>query len=185
MISLRATIGAILASVSINHLGVDQELYNNFILLAMAGYLTAIVRAPITSIILIMEMTGSFTHILSLTAVAVTAYVVADLLKSPPIYEALLENMLLSEKEADAKESSPKIAVEFIVKHESAFANKQVKDVKWPGKSLLVGIRQGDKSIIPHGDTLLREGDYLTVLADANSESRIKETLDEMNEPLL
>lgn len=185
LIILGATIGAIFASVSIKHLGVDQELYNNFILLAMAGFLTAIVRAPITSIILIMEMTGSFTHILSLTAVAVTAYVVADLLKSPPIYEALLENMLLSEKEADAKESSQKIAVEFIVKHESAFANKQVKDVKWPGKSLLVGIRQGDKSIIPHGDTLLREGDYLTVLADANSESRIKETLDEMNEPLL
>lgn len=140
LIVLGATIGAVFAGISTNYLGVDQELYNNFIILAMAGYFTAIVRAPITGIVLIMEMTGSFTHILPLTVVAVTAYVAADLLKSPPIYEALLENMLLSENVKDIKESSKKILVEFIVKHGSEFANQQVKNIKWPGKSLLVGV---------------------------------------------
>lgn len=183
LIILGATIGAVFAGISINYWGVDQELYNNFIILAMAGYFTAIVRAPITGIVLVMEMTGSFTHILSLTVVAVTAYVAADLLKSPPIYEALLENLLLSENVEDIKESSKKIVVEFIVKHESEFANQQVKNIKWPGKSLLVGIKQGDRNMIPKGDTTVKEGDCLTVLTDVNSESRIKEILDKMNEP--
>ena len=149
----------------------------------MAGFFTAIVRAPITGIVLVMEMTGSFTHILPLTVVAVTAYVVADLLKSPPIYEALLENLLLNEHEEDTKESSKKIVVEFIVKHDSEFANQQVKNIKWPGKSLLVGVKQGDRNIIPKGDTIIKEGDYLSVLTDVNSECRIKELLDNMNEP--
>lgn len=47
----------------------------------MAGYFTAIVRAPITGIILITEMTGSFTHLLSLSVVSIISYIVADLLK--------------------------------------------------------------------------------------------------------
>ena len=182
LIILGATIGAVFAGISIEYLGVDPELYNNFIILAMAGYFTAIVRAPITGIVLVMEMTGSFTHILPLSVVAITAYVVADLLKSPPIYEALLENLLANEDEEEIKESSKKIVVEFIVKHDSEFANQQVKNIKWPGKSLLVGVKQGDRNIIPKGDTVLKEGDYLSVLTDVNSESRIKEILDKMNE---
>lgn len=184
LIILGATIGSIYAGISIRYFGLDQNLYNNIIILAMAGYFTAIVRAPITGIVLIMEMTGSFTHMLPLTVVAVTAYVVADLLKSPPIYEALLENLILSENAEDVKESDKKIVVEIIVKHGSKFANRQVKNIKWPGKSLLVEVKQGDRHIIPKGDTKVKEGDYLTVLTDINSESRIKEILDEMNEPL-
>jgi H+/Cl- antiporter ClcA len=183
LIVLGATLGAVFAGLSINYLGIEQELFNNFIILAMAGYFTAIVRAPITGIALVMEMTGSFTHMLPLTVVAVTAYVVADLLKSPPIYEALLEGLLVSENEEETKESSKTILIELVVKQGSEFANKQVKNIKWPGKSLLVGVKQGDRSVIPKGDTKLKEGDYLSILTDVNSESRIKDLLDKMNEP--
>lgn len=184
LIVLGAAIGAIFAGISIDYFGFDQELYNNFIILAMAGYFTAIVRAPITGIVLIMEMTGSFTHMLPLTVVAVTAYVVADLIKSPPVYEALLENMIQNENAEEKKVSCKKILVEFIVKHESKFGNRQVKNIKWPGKSLLIAVKQGDRHIIPKGDTEIKEGDYLTILTDINSESKIKEILNEMNEPL-
>ncbi|NLZ80821.1 MAG: ClC family H(+)/Cl(-) exchange transporter [Clostridiales bacterium] len=184
LIVLGAAIGAIFAGISIDCLGFDQELYNNFIILAMAGYFTAIVRAPITGIVLIMEMTGSFTHMLPLTVVAVTAYIVADLMKSPPVYEALLENLINNENTDEKKESSEKIVVELIVKYGSKFENCQVKNIKWPGKSLLVGVKQGNRQIIPKGDTEIKEGDYLTILTDINSESRIKEILNEMNEVL-
>jgi hypothetical protein len=184
LIVLGAAIGAIFATVSIDYFGFDQELFNNFIILAMAGYFTAIVRAPITGIVLIMEMTGSFTHMLPLTVVAVSAYIVADLLKSPPVYEALLDNLIYNEDAEEKKESSKKIVVELIVKYGSEFENLQVKNINWPGKSLLVGVKQGDRQIIPKGDTEIKVGDYLTILTDINSESRIKEILNEMNEPL-
>ena len=184
LIILGATIGAVFAGISIKYFGLSQELFNNFIILAMAGYFTAIVRAPITGIVLIMEMTGSFTHILPLTVVAITAYVVADLLKSPPIYEALLENLIRAENPEEQTESSKKIVVEIIVKHGSKFGNRQVKNIKWPGKSLLVGVKKGDRQIIPKGDTEIKEGDYLTILTDINSESKIKEMLNEMNDSL-
>ncbi|MGI5876666.1 MAG: chloride channel protein [Dethiobacteria bacterium] len=75
--------------------GIDPALFGNWIVLAMAGYFTAIVRAPITGIILLVEMTGSLSHLLPLTVVSVVAYVTADLLKSNPIYESLLENQVI------------------------------------------------------------------------------------------
>lgn len=186
LIVLGAAIGAVFASVSVDYLGFDEELFNNFIILAMAGYFTAIVRAPITGIVLILEMTGSFTNILPLTVVAVIAYVVADLLKSPPIYEALLENLIHNEQEEEKKEkreSNKKIVVEFVVKHGSKFENLMVKNIDWPGKSLLVGVNKGDRQIIPKGDTEIKVGDFITILTDVSSESRIKDILHEMNEP--
>lgn len=61
----------------------------------MAWYFTAIVKPPIIGIILITEMTGSFTHLLSLTIVSIIVYIVVDLLKSATIYDSLLESLLL------------------------------------------------------------------------------------------
>ena len=52
-------IGGLFGIFAVNFLNLDPNYINNFILLAMAGYFTAIVRAPVTGIILIFEMTGS------------------------------------------------------------------------------------------------------------------------------
>ena len=79
---------------AIQLLGMDPVYMNNFVLLAMAGYFAAIVRAPLTGIILIFEMTGSLSQMLSLSIVSVTAYITATLLHSRPIYESLLERLL-------------------------------------------------------------------------------------------
>ena len=63
----------------------------------MAGYFTAIVRAPLTGIILIFEMTGTVSQLFSLAVVSICAYIVASLLKSEPIYESLLAGLLKEE----------------------------------------------------------------------------------------
>ena len=63
--------GGAYAGAAVQFLGMDPVYINNFVLLAMAGYFAAIVRAPLTGIILIFEMTGSlspvsYTHLFSL-----------------------------------------------------------------------------------------------------------------------
>ena len=75
----------------------DMKMYTgNFIVLAMAAFFTAIVKAPITGSILITEMTGSFSHLLAMITVSMTAYLVTDIFKSQPVYDILLERMLKS-----------------------------------------------------------------------------------------
>ncbi|MDR1791578.1 MAG: ClC family H(+)/Cl(-) exchange transporter [Propionibacteriaceae bacterium] len=83
--------GAITANVAITWFGIDASGFDGFIIVAMAGCFAAIVRAPITGIVLLLEMTGSFVHLLPLTLVCITAYITAELLHTQPVYTALLE----------------------------------------------------------------------------------------------
>ncbi len=61
-----------------------------FAAVAMAAYFTAIVRAPITGVVLVVEMTGSYKNMLALLAACLTAYMVTELARSEPVYEMLL-----------------------------------------------------------------------------------------------
>ncbi len=62
-----------------------------FIVFGMAGYFAAVVKAPVTGSILIMEMTGSYPALLPLVAVTIAAYVTADSLGVEPVYDVLLD----------------------------------------------------------------------------------------------
>ncbi|MGQ9623415.1 MAG: ClC family H(+)/Cl(-) exchange transporter [Candidatus Caldatribacteriaceae bacterium] len=67
---------------------------DTFIVLGMAGYFSAITKAPITGSILITEMTGSWEGLPAILSVCLLAYVFSDLLKTRPIYDALLQRLL-------------------------------------------------------------------------------------------
>jgi CIC family chloride channel protein len=57
----------------------------------MAAFFTAVVRAPLTGIILVIEMTGSFTLLLPMLGACFAAMLVPTLLSSAPIYDSLRE----------------------------------------------------------------------------------------------
>lgn len=60
-----------------------------FAVIGMGGLLTAIVRAPMTGIVLMIELTGSYEFMLPLLACCLVAYTVAEAWRDVPIYEAL------------------------------------------------------------------------------------------------
>jgi len=62
-----------------------------FAVIGMGGLLTAIVRAPLTGIVLMIELTGKYDFMLPLLACCLVAYGVAEALRDIPIYEALRE----------------------------------------------------------------------------------------------
>ena len=136
----------------------------------MAGYFTAIVKAPITGSLLITEMTGSFSHLLSLSVVSITAYLTADLLKSDAIYETLLARFIKENKKNIIEESNQKVIIEVAVRMGSHIDQKQIMDIQWPKSCLLVGIRRGRNELIPKGNTKIFAGDYLIVLTDKKDE---------------
>jgi CIC family chloride channel protein len=66
-------------------------------LVGMAAFFTGVVRAPVTGIILVTEMTGSFTQLLPLLGVCFMAMLVPTMLSDPPIYDSLRERLLRSQ----------------------------------------------------------------------------------------
>jgi chloride channel protein, CIC family len=60
-----------------------------FAVVGMAAFFSAVVRAPVTGIILITEMTGCFTLLLPMLLACFAAMAVPTLLGDPPIYDSL------------------------------------------------------------------------------------------------
>lgn len=181
LLIIGGTFGAVFGYIAINYLGISPALFNNFIILSMAGYFTAIVRAPITGIILITEMTGSFTHLLSLTIVSIIAYIVADLLKSVPIYDSLLEGLLLKNNINEYhSHSNKKLIITNVVHFGSKIEKTTISSLNLPENTLIVSIKRGEDSIVPKGNTIVRGGDTLLTMTDLKDEWKVRELMDSL-----
>ncbi len=179
LLVMGAAVGGIIGNIAINYLGFNTALFNNFVILAMVGFFTSIVRAPITGVILLIEMTGSFTHLLPLTIVSILSYVVADLLKSTPIYESLLANQVAEKGiTSEGEDSAKKVTFETVVHHGSPAEDKLVRDLSFPSNCLLIAVRRDRREFIPKGNTKLQAGDYLVLLTDVKAEAVTREKLD-------
>ena len=62
-----------------------------FAVVGMAAFFTGVVRAPLTGIVLITEMTANVTMLLPMLAACFTAMLVPALLRNAPIYDSLRE----------------------------------------------------------------------------------------------
>jgi H+/Cl- antiporter ClcA len=69
------------------------------VLLAMTGYFAGVVQAPITSFVIVLEMTNNHAMALPLMAVAILAYGVSRLVCPKPIYHALAEQFIEAQAE--------------------------------------------------------------------------------------
>ena len=176
LLVLGSLLGCIFGTVFCQAFGLEMTFINNFILLAMAGYFTAIVRAPLTGIVLIFEMTGSVSQLLSLALVSLAAYITANALRSQPIYESLLERLLAGRGQAMA-ESGEKILAEFAISLGSTLDELHVRDARLPEECLLVTVRRGGEEILPKGNTQLMGGDVLVVLLEPSREAEVYEQM--------
>lgn len=177
MLLLGAIIGDVFGVLSIELLGVNSSFIINFIALGMAGYFVSVVKAPVTGIVLIMEMTGSFSHLLSLSVVVIISFITSELLRNEPIYEVLLERLLKRVGVSKEENDNKKAILEFVVEMESIVEGKFISEVDWPKDCLLVSIKRGDKEIIPRGSVKLISGDYIVVLVNIDKRASVIEEI--------
>lgn len=180
LLVIGAVWGAIFAK-SANFMGVlDESLFYNIVIFAMAGYFTAVVRAPITGIILLMEMTGSFTQLLPLTIVCLIAYVTANALKSPPIYDSLLESQIEANGGVKHIKRAKKVNFDAVVHIGAAIDGEKIKNINFPENCLIVGISRAEQDIIPKGETKILAGDILMFITDTEVEAKAKEKIEKL-----
>jgi CIC family chloride channel protein len=148
-----------LAPLVLPDAGVRPE---TFVVVGMAAYFAAIVRAPLTGIVLIVEMTNSYDQMLPLLVACFAAYAVADFLMDRPIYEALLERDLAHETGLPRLEGP--VILEFTVHKGARFASKKVHEVVLPEGCVLLTLHRGLSELAPTADTRLEAGDRLTVV---------------------
>ncbi len=174
MLVLGALSGAVFARAAVL-LGIMDPVWTvNCIIFGMAAYFSAVVKSPVTGAVLIMEMTGSFDHLLALILVSMTAYLVADLAGREPVYDMLLNRSLALQDKLSRHIRKRRIVFETGIGAGSLLAGRCVRQIPWPAGSLLVNVRRGSEEITPTGELRLREGDELYLLIDASRQEEME-----------
>ena len=70
-----------------------------FAVVGMAAFFTGVVRAPVTGIALVTEMTAGFTMLLPMLCACFAAMLVPMLLRNRPIYDSLREHTVRRDRE--------------------------------------------------------------------------------------
>ncbi len=78
-----------------------------FALVGMAAFFTGVVRAPVTGIVLVTEMTANVTMLLPMLGACFVAMLIPTLFGNAPIYESLREITLRRERMTHAKVTGP------------------------------------------------------------------------------
>lgn len=133
--------------------------------LGMAALFTGSVRAPLTGIVLIVEMTGNYQQLLALGVVCLVSDLVADALGDTPIYEALLEQDVRRSSAKSVKNSTGEPRTIYLgIQYGSSMAGRSIRDCGLPQGCLVAGIERAGKELLPGADVVLAPGDHLMIM---------------------
>ncbi|MGO1453203.1 MAG: ClC family H(+)/Cl(-) exchange transporter [Alkalibacterium gilvum] len=178
VLSLGALMGSIYGNGALSLTGIDDIFLRSFIIYAMGGFLTSVTKAPLTSVMLITEMTGSVTHLMPLAVVCLSAYVMSDFVGSEPIYEELLFRKVNAQPRLFQGEVAE---ITMHVEVGTALDGMMAKHLITPEGAHLVKIARRDHEFIPHRDTVFLPGDELIINTDKGYVSDVKKQLYKYN----
>ena len=122
-----------------------------FAVIGMAAAFAAIVRAPLTGIVLILEMTNNYEQLFPLLVACMIAFLVAEHLHNKPVYEALLEYDLERTGYVTHPQAAEPVTMELAVEPHSPMDGHRVRDLGMPEGCLMVMINRGGREMCPPG----------------------------------
>ncbi len=177
---LGAYLGAIFGNIAIGTLNLNEDLFEEFVIIGMAGLFASIVRAPLTGIILVFELTGNMNSLLPIATVSFISYAIANTIGTAPFYSILFEKAVEKTDSPTLDTSSnEKVLQTFTIPIGSPINEKKIADIDWGKHCVIVSVERNEVPITPKGDTVLKDGDTLVMLI---SQRRFSQDLKRINE---
>lgn len=178
LVVMGALVGGAFAAGCTELVGLRQWYFSNFVALGVAGLFSGVVRAPVTAVVLVFELTGSLDALLSVSIVSIVAYVTSSLTRTDAFYEHLLANLLnTTTADPDVSGLGGRKALESVrVGAGSRLEGMLVRDVPWPDGMRVVTVERAGEELLPSGDTRLEALDDLLVIvgSDAADDALLK-----------
>ena len=173
ILAIGAGLGALL-SLACEAMGMDAAYADALVMVCMAAFFTTIVKAPITGIVMVVELTWNFTFLLPVIFGVAIGYLIGLVFRTEPIYDELWDQFLEEQnKERPLKQCTVKVRVT----ESGNAAGRELRDVLWPSGALIVKVLRGTEEIAPGGDTDLFDGDILIVEGNTADEAEFIESL--------
>lgn len=178
MLAIGACIGAMLNMLWVE-LGMDPKYCDLLVMVCMSAFFTAIVKAPITGVVMVCELTWSFSYLLPVVIGVAIGYVIGDIARTDSIYEELLELFVVEQEigKGDVRETFT------LTVAEGALAEKrELRAVLWPAGVRVQELIRGGVSHIPDGETELQAGDVLIIVCTVKEPQSALEELKQILE---
>lgn len=162
LVVLGGLTGAAFAAVGAA-LGLPAMYSANFVALGVAGLFSGAVRAPVTAVVMVFELTGSLDALLSVSIVSVLAYVVSSLTRTDAFYEHLLAPLLGAGEQpghTDAAGAAKDLGT-VRVGSGSRLEGMRVREVPWPDHVRILTIERAGEQVVPTGETVICAADEL------------------------
>ena len=162
MLLLGALCGAVFAKAGVlvwPELGTHAQVLS---VLGMAAFFVGSVRAPLTGIVLVSEMTGGYDLLFPICIAVLVAYLVAEGLRDAPIYDALLEADL--KRSGHGAPSAEPRRVYMGIQSRSGLAGKPIAQAKLPRGCVIISLDRSGANLLPAPETVLQPGDHVAIL---------------------
>lgn len=185
LVVMGGLLGCVYGATIIGITGISTGYLSNFTLLGIAGLFAAVVRAPITAIVLVFELTGSFDALLSVTLVSMISYITANVIGTSPFYEKLVADLLGTLPGGGSFNGDPgeKVISDFVVGIGSIAEGSLIKDLSWPKDMIILTVHRAGLELMPKAETRLMALDELTVLMNSDKESGVEQEVARICEP--
>lgn len=158
MLAIGAGLGAILSQL-FQELGMDPMYGDYLIIICMAAFFTCVVKAPITGIVMIFELTGQFVNFLPALMGVAIGYLISFVFRTEPIYERCL-NMYIEEEKL--YEKFKKECVTVGIQAGTRADGGKIRAIVWPTNGLVLEVIHPDgKRMVADGETILHAGQQI------------------------
>lgn len=172
ILAVGALAGGICARLMTQYFGIENRYIAIIAVCVMAGTLAASVKAPLTSILLTVEMSGTLIHMLPVAVCAFLAMLVSDVLRTKPIYSALLERYMRSHRKLSVVSlhaGDNAQDVELLVATGSACEGTSTACLRLPRGARLISVCRIGQRLTPGEALAVRAGDTLIVRVQAGN----------------
>jgi CIC family chloride channel protein len=175
LLVLGAIIGALFGQISVLLFPNASPTPAAYAVIGMAAMFTSIVRAPLTGIVLILEMTGNQEQLFALILACLIAYLVAEHAHSAPIYDALLDLDLEKDRSGPIDEHPEPHVFLMTVGSHSIMDGAKIRDLQLPANTIFISIRRGSEEWIATADFELLAGDHILVAGHQSNEDLVRD----------
>jgi chloride channel protein, CIC family len=174
LLVLGAIIGTLFGQISVVLFPHTSATPAAYAVIGMAALFTSIVRAPLTGIVLILEMTGNQEQLFALILACLISYLIAENARSAPVYDALLDLDLEKDTGIPAEGKPEPFLFLITVGSHSIMDGALIRDLKLPPNTVFISVRRSGDELIATGNLELMAGDHVLVAAHRQNEEEIK-----------
>ena len=156
-LSIGALVGGLMGHLFVV-MGMPPELYATIVCFAMLAFLGGVGHAPISSLILLLEITAFSGNLLSAGIVIIIAFVVALALRRKSLYEEQVERLVAN---SGFKENGKAISKKLKVQPNSVLIGKRVSDIFFAQSLDISYIKRDGKKVVSDSETRFALGDEI------------------------